>query len=161
MHPTMTSRPEPGPSAKPLRSCSCHSHECTKEPPALGRVKMGLCQEENRPDPKEVSRRLARGWKICWMRKDQENWGCPAQGEGDRRETRGLPGVRAAEQSCHRPSFLSCLCLGTGSPCKLSSRLISKPTAELHSRAEETERLRQGPHRSALEPAVMVLGGTG
>lgn len=29
---------------------------------------------------KEVSRRLARGWEICWMRENQESRGCPAQG---------------------------------------------------------------------------------
>lgn len=53
--------------------------------------------------------------------------------------------MRRAKQCCHRPSFVSCLCLGTGSPCKLSSRLISKPTAELRSGAEETEKLNQAP----------------
>lgn len=32
---------------------------------------------------KEASRRLARGWEICWMRENQESRGCPAQGGGE------------------------------------------------------------------------------
>lgn len=49
---------------------------------------MGTCRDENRLGP-EVRRRPARGWKICWMRKDQESWGCPAREE----EAGGRPEV--------------------------------------------------------------------
>lgn len=40
----------------------------------------------------KVSRSLARGWEICWMRQDQESRGCPAQGGGGGWESPGPPG---------------------------------------------------------------------
>lgn len=82
----------------------------------------------------KVSRSLARGWEICWMRQDQESRGCPAQGGGGGGWERAqVPQVRTAKQCCHQPSSGMCLC--PGSPWNLPSRLTSQPAAELHSGA--------------------------
>lgn len=85
----------------------------------------------------EVSRRLARGWEICWMRQDQESRGCPAQGGGGGWERAKVSQVRTAKQCCHQLSSGTHLC--PGSPWKLPSRLTSQPAAELHSGAGEME----------------------
>lgn len=86
---------------------------------------------------KEGSRRLARGWEICWMRENQESRGCPAQGGG---EGGGWERPQVSQGSGQPSRAATSQALGhVCAPWKLYSRLISQPTAELPSGAGETE----------------------